>query len=130
MAADGAGGGAHRRPGPVGRQLERLEAGELALPVVQVPSRAGPASCSRCQTAKSAYWTGSVGRAAARAAQRAAVQFGQLVDEHPTDQPSVMMWCWPEQQHVVVLGQPQQRDLVSGPRRRSNGTLQLARQRR
>ena len=63
----------HRRPRPVGRQLEPGGApascsppvGELRAPAPR------PAASSRCQTAKSAYWTGSSGSGDGRPAAKA-----------------------------------------------------------
>ena len=58
-----AGAGGRRRPRPVGRQVEHLgSAGEHPPPVVELAVQPSPASRSRCQRAKSAYWMGSSGR--------------------------------------------------------------------
>ncbi|RPK72632.1 hypothetical protein EES44_02860 [Streptomyces sp. ADI96-15] len=90
-------------------------------------SSASPVCCSRCQTAKSGYWTGSAGRTAS--SPRTAAAYSSLSSRVmiPIDQPSVTMWCIAITRTCSAGATRTSRTRNSGPVRRSNGRTASAR---
>ena len=116
--------GLHGRARPVGRQLQRGgRAGELLASSSRAARPAPrPGASSRCQAAKSAYWTGSGGSGGRWPACEGRVERAELADEH-AHRPAVGDdVVHRQQQHVLVVAQPQQRArAAAGPRARSKG---------
>ena len=78
---------------------------------------------ARCQTAKSAYWTGSSGSGLGRPARNAAIERSDLAHQH-THRPAVahdVMHRHEKEQVLVVRAAGTRSRAASGPFARSNG---------
>ena len=92
---DRPGGGPHRRPGPVGGSVQHRRARPAGrASSASCPSSTSPGSHSRCQTAKSAYCTGSGGSGSGLPAPERRVERRQLARKH-RGRPArrTTMWC-------------------------------------
>ncbi len=114
----------HGRPRPVGRQLERRRraAELLAASRRAAASSTSPRSHSRCQTAKSAYWTGSSGSGDGSPAGRPRRARRARARARRCDQPSETMWCMVTQQHVLLA-----RPAAAAPTRSSGPAREVER---
>ena len=90
----GPGARLHRRARPVGRQLQQRRRARQPLGASRRAGSPAPRRCShcRCQTAKSAYWTGSSGSGEGRPRARRAVERRELAQHH-RHRPAVRRRC-------------------------------------